>query len=32
VSGDKRGILDLKAHGTCRILTVRGFLDGLNLR
>ena len=27
VSGDKRGILDLKAHGTCRILTVREFLD-----
>jgi uncharacterized protein len=32
LSGDKRGILDLKAHGTCRILTVRGFLDGLNAR
>lgn len=30
VSGDKRRILDLKAHETCQILTVRGFLDGLN--
>lgn len=28
VSGDKRGILDLKAHGTCRILTVRGVWMG----
>jgi uncharacterized protein len=30
VFGDKRGILNLKAHVTYRILTVRGFLDGLN--
>ena len=25
VSGDKRGVLGLKSHGTCRILTVRQF-------
>ena len=30
VSGDKRGILDVKVHGTCRILTIRGFLDGFS--
>lgn len=32
VSGDKRGILDVGSYGTCRIVTVRQFLDGLNLR
>lgn len=25
VSGDKRGVLALKSHGTCRIMTVRQF-------
>lgn len=32
VSGDKCGILDVGSYGTCRIVTVRQFLDGLNLR
>ncbi len=27
VSGDKRGVLDLKTHGPCRIVTVRQFLE-----
>ena len=26
VSGDKRGVLALKSHGTCRIVTVRQFV------
>ena len=26
VSGDKRGVLALKSHGTCRILTLRQFV------
>ena len=32
VSGDKRGILDVGSYGTCWIVTVRQFLDGLNRR
>ena len=32
VSGDKCGILDVGSYGTCRIVTVRQFLDGLNRR
>ena len=32
VSGDKRGILDIGSYGTCWIVTVRQFLDGLNRR
>lgn len=32
VSGDKRGILDVGSYGSCRIVTVRAFLDGLNLK
>ena len=27
VSGDKRGVLGLKSHGTCRIATVRKFAE-----
>ena len=29
VSGDKRGVLGLKSHGTCRIVTVRQFVSML---
>ena len=31
VSGDKRGVLALKNHGPCRIVTVRQFVDELGL-
>ena len=32
VSGDKRGVLSLKTHEACKILTVRQFLDELESR
>ena len=31
VSGDKRGVLALKSHGTCQIITLRQFVDSMNL-
>lgn len=31
VSGDKRGVLTLKSHGPCRIVTVRQMVDELGL-
>ena len=31
VSGDKRGVLALKSHGPCRIVTVRQLVDELAL-
>ncbi len=31
VSGDKRGVLALKSHGNCRIVTVREFANGLKV-
>ena len=31
VSGDKRGVLALKSHGTCQIITLRQFVDSMNI-
>lgn len=31
VSGDKRGVLALKSHGACQIITLRQFVDSLNI-
>ena len=31
VSGDKRGVLALKSHGSCRIVTVRQMVDDVGL-
>jgi putative PIN family toxin of toxin-antitoxin system len=31
VSGDRRGVLTLKSHGPCRIVTVRDFVSELGL-
>jgi putative PIN family toxin of toxin-antitoxin system len=31
VSGDKRGVLMLKSHGACRIVTVREFVNEMGL-
>ena len=31
VSGDKRGVLALKSHGACQIITLRQFVDSMNL-
>lgn len=31
VSGDKRGVLSLKSHGACQIMTLRQFVDSLNI-
>ncbi len=31
VSGDKRGVLALKSHGACRIVSLRQFIDSLNI-
>jgi uncharacterized protein len=31
VSGDKRGVLSLKSHGACQIVTLRQFVDTLNI-
>jgi uncharacterized protein len=32
VSGDKRGVLALKSHGACQIVTLRRFVDSLNIK
>lgn len=31
VSGDKRGVLALKSHGACQIITLRRFVDSMNI-
>ena len=31
VSGDKRGVLALQSHGACQIITLRQFVDSLNI-
>ena len=31
VSGDKRGVLALKSHGACQIITLRQFVDSMNI-
>ena len=31
VSGDKRGVLALKSHGACQIVTLRQFVDSLSI-
>ncbi len=31
VSGDKRGVLALQSHGACHILSLRQFVDTLNI-
>jgi uncharacterized protein len=31
VSGDKRGVLALKSHGTCQIITLRQFVGSMNI-
>ncbi len=31
VSGDKRGVLALQSHGACQIISLRQFVDSLNI-